>query len=174
MMHLIQKHMTGGSVSLWTDILLFKISWIALVLFQDRGVIPALVLIGMKVLCWPATPRMLAQSMIVLLSGIGMDLVLSSAGVFNFGETLLPIWLAVLWLAFALTMPRGFAFIGRLHPLWQSLCGIFAGLAGYFAGYLVGAVDFDYSLPNTAVTISLCWAVFVPLQFFISRKLPGA
>jgi len=174
MMQLIQKHMTGGSVSLWTDILLFKITWIALVLFQDRGVIPALVLIGMKVLCWPATPRMLVQSMIVLLSGIGMDLVLSAVGLFNFGETLLPIWLAVLWLAFALTMPRGFALIGRWNPLWQSLCGIFAGLAGYFAGYLAGAVVFDYSLPNTAVIIALCWAVFVPLQFYISRKLPGS
>ena len=170
MIQMIDRHVTTRPASLWTDILLFKVTWIALVLFQDRGVIPAVVLIALKLLCWPATPRMLAQTMLVLLGGIIMDLSLSIVGLFNFGNTLLPAWLGVLWLAFALTIPRGFALVGKLHPLIQALCGMTAGLAGYFAGYLAGAVAFDYSLAVSALVIALCWGAFVPLQFLVFRK----
>jgi hypothetical protein len=170
MSELIDKHVITRPVSMWTDILLFKLTWVALVLFQDKGVIPALVLIALKLLCWPATPRMLAQTMLVLLAGITMDLSLSIAGLFNFGDTLLPAWLGVLWLAFALTIPRSFSLIGSLHPLIQAVFGMTAGLVGYFAGYLAGAVAFDYSPGLTAIVIVLCWGTFVPFQFLVFRK----
>lgn len=170
MIELIDKHVSTKPVSLWVDIVLFKASWIALVLFQDAGVLPALACILLKLLCWPATPRMLAHSVGVLLAGVAMDLLLSALGVFRFDTTLMPSWLVVLWLAFALTVPRGFVIIGRLRPLLQGVCGMLGGLIGYLGGYLAGSVSFGYDLAITGVVIALCWGCFVPLVFYAGRR----
>ena len=173
MMNLFYRHVGTRGTAWWADLLLFKAAWVSLVLFRDAGVVPGLVLIALKMLFWPSTPQMLAVTLVVLVMGIAMDLGLIVMGVYRFDHALMPLWLALLWLAFALTVPRAFACIGKLHLLLQSCCGMLAGLFGYLAGYFVGAVGFGYPLPATCGVIAVCWAVLAPLSFLAERKLQG-
>jgi hypothetical protein len=158
------QQISGLLLPAWVDLVLFKLTWVGLVIFQSQAVFPVVALIALKILTWPGIIRALPIVVLTFVSGLVMDSLLMVSGVFVFPSAYLPLWLILLWLSFSLTLPRGFYFITRWHPLAQSAIGIFAGCLGYFAGYLMGAVSYGLSIPLTMLLIGVLWAGFVPLM----------
>ena len=160
----------------WLDLVLFKLSWIALVVFQSEALLPVLSIIVLRILTWGEISRFMPIIALTFISGLVMDSLLTVVGVFVFPLLsplgLLPSWLILLWLSFAMTLPRGFLFLSRWHWLAQSGIGVTAGCAGYFAGYLLNAVTFGFSLVITLGIVAVLWAAFVPLMYkFINALL---
>ena len=151
------------------DVLLFKASWLALVIFQSQAVIPVLAIIILRVAILPAMYQALALILTTLVIGISMDLLLLIGGILKFPDNMMPFWLVLLWFSFAITLPRGFSAVSRLHPALQSIAGMAAGFIGYFAGYLLGAVNFGHSMLFSLGTIALLWMLLVPFLFWIEQ-----
>jgi hypothetical protein len=160
-----------GRTSTVIDVLLFKVSWLALVIYQSEAAIPVLVIIVLRVAIWTAIVSSLAIMITTLVVGITMDLLLLVGGILKFPGNMMPFWLILLWLSFAITLPRGFFAISRLHPAFQSIAGSAAGCIGYYAGYLLGAVNFGYSLLVCLGTISFLWMLLVPFLFWIDKAV---
>lgn len=155
---------------LWLmDLVLFKISWIVLVVFQGQAIVPAMGIILLKVFTWPDIHKSLNMIVTTLVIGLIMDLFLTVTGVFVFPDYRMPFWLVLLWVSFALTLPRGFSFIAGLPPLFQAVAGMLAGSVGYFAGYLLGAVSFGFSLSASLLFIGLLWSGFIPFLFWLEK-----
>lgn len=169
-MKLLYKTMPGILASSWTDLLLFKASWIMLVIYQSAAIVPALFIIFVKLFSWQDLGHSLALVLTTVLAGVTMDLTLAGAGVFVFAEPFFPPWLVILWLSFALTLPRGFGFVLKLHPSLQALTGLMTGGFGYFAGHLLGAVEFGIGSVPALLLIALLWAIFVPTLIWLDAK----
>ena len=103
--------------------------------------------------------------------GIAVDAVLSSAGVFEFGNgALVPLWLCCLWLGLAAALGRSLAWLSRWRIV-ASVAGAIAFPLNYWAGMELGAVEFGYPLPVTLGLLALVWAVVLPLMFRLTARL---
>jgi len=152
------------------DVLLFKASWLALVIFQSEAVIPVLAIIILRIAIWPMY-QTLALILTTLVIGISMDLVLLVGGILKFPGNMMPLWLVLLWFSFAITLPRGFSAVSKLDPALQSIAGMAAGFIGYLAGYLLGAVNFGHSILFSLGTIAVLWMLLVPFLFWIDQAV---
>jgi len=88
--------------SSWIDLVLFKVNWAMLVFYQSAAVVPAMLVIFLKLFSWQELGHSLALVFTTALVGIGMDFVMAGTGVFIFSEPF-PLWLIMLWISFALT-----------------------------------------------------------------------
>lgn len=168
------KSLTPAGMTVLADIVLFKLSWLLLVILRTAGIVPALVIVAWKASAVAADRRCLPLVAGILVTGLVMDGLLTLAGLFVFAGPFLPPWLVVLWLSFALTMARGFAFLQVLHPAWQSAAGALAGTLGYGAGLWLEAV----ATPRPAFTlavVAVLWALLIPgvLAAFASLQARG-
>lgn len=163
----------GRLPQMWLDLLLFKASWVALVVFQTQAVIPALGIVALKIVTWPALPRTLLVFFLVACAGMAMDFMLVLAGVFIFPDAVLPLWLVLLWLSFALTLPRGFAFLAHLPVPVQAVIGMAGGGLGYGAGHALGAVGFGYPIFQALALVAALWALFVPAALYVAGDMGG-
>ena len=85
----------------------------------------------------------------------------------------LPVWLLVMWLNFALTMNHSLAWLGS-RPWLAAAFGSFGGATSYYAGARLGALNFE-SDPALAVgVIAVAWGIALPLLYRAAgrRKSP--
>ena len=75
---------TSGWARRWTDIILFKASWILLVVYQNAGVLPALFIVGLKILIRDERRHGLPLILTAFCAGVVMDMLLTAAGVYVF------------------------------------------------------------------------------------------
>ena len=116
-----------------------------------------------------ASPRQEAAELApVVALGVVVDSLLSAFGVFDFGAQLVPIWLCLLWVAFATTLTRAFAFLGKRYWL-AALVGGVAVPFNYGAGAGFGAVSLPLDATTTALVLIAVWAVLLPVLFRLSR-----
>jgi len=108
--------------------------------------------------------------------GTLVDALLTYSGLFIFNETEallsfwpIPIWLSLLWVAFAGTVYHSLTvFKGR--PVLASIAGaVFAPLS-YIAGAKFGAVELGASILFSYIFIALVWSVVFPLCFYLSNR----
>ena len=110
----------------------------------------------------------------IAMVGIGVDVVLTLTGVFNFDSaTIVPAWLIVLWWVFAAALYRSFAKIGQ--SMW--LAAVLGGIAVPF-NYMVGAGLGAVSLPlgemlSVAILVAI-WICLLPLLYRISHRMAPA
>jgi len=146
----------------------FKLLWFILVIFQNRAAIPALIILIILNVCHPE--KRLAWKTFFLISVVGVctDSLLSISGVFIFDQSLpflpIPLWLLLLWFAFAMTLPYGFAFVSKSSPLIQALIGAAASFS-YLIGMNLGAVTYGYPLLITQCILIGIWSLLIPLYF---------
>jgi len=108
--------------------------------------------------------------LVVVFIGTLIDSALAQMGFFVFEQQslVIPIWLIAIWLSFALTLNSSLSFLERSIKL-QCLLGAIAPPFSYLAGHKLGAVDFDFPLIITMLTISFIWAHLLPLCFALKR-----
>ncbi|PJE78844.1 hypothetical protein CI610_02199 [invertebrate metagenome] len=130
--------------------LLLLLLHFALVLNKDREV-----LLALPVVC----------------VGIVIDGLLSIFRVFIFDQnSILPVWLLCLWIAFSTTLIRSLSCFSK--PRWLSCCaGGIGGPLSYWGGQQLGAVTFGYSLGFTLSVLSAVWVILLPSCFWIAQQM---
>ncbi len=155
------------------NLLCFKLLWVILVIFQNKAAIPAIFILIMLSVCHPERKEAWKSFLLISLSGIGLDSALSMSGLFIFNKNFdlmpIPLWLLLLWFAFAMTLPYGFAFIVKSSVLIQALTGAAASFS-YLIGMKLDAVEYGYSVLLTQSILLVLWAVLIPVYFHLIQK----
>ncbi|MGO4998279.1 DUF2878 domain-containing protein [Oceanisphaera sp. W20_SRM_FM3] len=93
------------------------------------------------------------------LVGIAVDAVLTWGEVFAFEQW--PIWLALLWLGFVLTLGHSLRWLAA-RPVWQqALLGAISGPSSYLGGWRLGAVDLPFGPWLTLAILAPVWALLL-------------
>jgi hypothetical protein len=144
---------------------LFQLGWLACVFGGDSLwllTVPAIVAVHLLwISSWQAEGKLLIS---VFLAGSALDSFLLNLGVFDFGEprTLIPLWLACLWLLLATTLNHCLAWTAR--PWWRaSLLGALAAPLSYYGGARIAEVGLPYGTWQSLLLIGLLWALVMPV-----------
>ncbi|PZP33185.1 DUF2878 domain-containing protein [Shewanella xiamenensis] len=102
------------------------------------------------------------------LLGIAIDTLLTLFGIFEF--TVLPWWLACLWLHFALSLHHSLIFMRALPIILQVILGGVFGCLSYIAGAQFNAVTLPFGESISMIILAVVWAILLPLFIKISRS----
>ncbi|MFC4655647.1 MULTISPECIES: DUF2878 domain-containing protein [Rheinheimera] len=153
---------------------LFNLAWFGCVYWGNGAALLVPVWAGLH-LWQSARPKAEALLLIsVMVGGALLDSLWMLTAVFIFpGQPwLLPFWLLMLWLAFAMTL-NGYLSVLKGRVWLQSLAGALAGPFSYWAGQQLGAVQFGAPLPWVLLMLSLAWAALLPALFLLNQRVYG-
>ena len=170
------------SRSIITNILLFQLGWFACVLGGAHGytLLGSLVAVGIILFhCYRATDKSSEIRLLVLAFSIGFifESIVTWQGLarYNHGQfydVIAPHWMIFMWPLFATTLNLSMRWLKNLAPILTGLFGaVFAPLA-YYAGYKLGAVEYDDIVLSLGI-IAVAWAVLLPALVMFSVKLDG-
>jgi len=152
-----------------TNFVIFQSVWMMSVVGQGAWVAVTISLLAVHFVLSPSKVSDGKLMIAVATIGVLFDYLLMTAGFFIFEHHIFPIWLGILWCAFALTLNHSFAWLPRLPIVIQSALGAFGGTASYIGGHYLGAVEFGFSLLATAALLALLWALATPFYGFLQR-----
>jgi hypothetical protein len=151
--------------------IVFQCLWFALVLGRDQW-LPVTILAFAGYLFTLRHPFLEIRQVLPIVGlGVVMDSVLSLTGVFEFPATYFPIpfWLITLWVVFATTLTRAFAFLRERTMLTVVLGGVAVPL-NYWVGANFGAVTLPLgTLPSLAI-MAPCWAILLPTMMRLAYR----
>jgi hypothetical protein len=152
-------------VKLLVNALLFQLGWFTCVLGGDSlWLLIVAAVLAVHLLwtsSWAAEGKLLVSVFIV---GSALDSFLLNLGFFDFGEprTLIPLWLASLWLLLATTLNHCLAWTAQ--PWWRaSLLGALAAPLSYYGGAQLAGVALPYGTGFSLLVLAAIWAVVMPL-----------
>lgn len=150
----------------------FNLFWLVAVLGREALLPLSLLLLALHFLLATRARHELRLVLLVALPGMVMDAILSHVGIYQFphGERL-PLWLAALWVAFAVSLPRSMGFLARF-PLLAILFGGIGGTLSYFGGSQLGAVTLAAPTSTSLAVIGVAWAILFPI-FLKLTVTPG-
>ena len=158
----------------WFNATWFQATWFCCVLGREPWVPLALLSLTLHFFLVEDRVAEARRLLPVAAAGITVDVLLTLAGVFDFGvATLVPLWLIVLWWVFAAAMYRSFAKIGQ--SLW--LAAILGGVAvpfNYMVGAGFGAVSLPLGTTVSAVVLVAVWVALLPILYRISHRMAPA
>jgi hypothetical protein len=147
--------------------LLFQLGWFACIFAGERLwllliVVAAILAVHLLwVSSWAAEGKLLVS---VLLVGSTLDSLLLNLGVFDFGEprSVIPLWLACLWLLLATTLNHCLAWTAQ--PWWRaSLLGLISAPLSYYAGAQLAGVSLPYGTWPSLLLLGALWALVMPV-----------
>lgn len=157
-------------VPYWLETLIaFKLCWAALVFGAGTGILPALALLAFSLARHASPWRALRPVLATAALGSGIDLAFTMAGVYAFPGSGFPLWLLVLWLAFAHALHHGFTFLKRWPIAAVALFGAVCGPASYLLGRQLDVVEFPLGLGLTLAILAAAWALLLPLALWMAR-----
>lgn len=152
----------------------FQLFWFLAVLGRDDVLLVLVLLLALHFLL---VTDALGETLfigLVAVPGVIMDGVWFSVGLFEFASSLwglpVPLWLCLIWVAFAATLRHSMKWLMLRPALAIPLAGICAPLS-YLAGERLNAVAFGYGFPVTYVVLAvgwccvMVWFCFVVLRF---------
>lgn len=155
----------------------FQSIWWLVILFQNAAIVPVVVLLVAWVLISPKQIDDIKIMALLFVMGTAIDSLLTMMGLFNFSQqqTLIsvlpiPIWLSLLWAAFAGTIYHSLTVFHHRYILAAVAGAIFAPLS-YIAGANLGAVSLGKTWLVSYVVIAVVWAGVFPLSFYLSQQL---
>lgn len=106
----------------------------------------------------------------LLMMGLVIDGLLKYSGFFSFNNDQfpLPLWLLLIWMAFA-TLPHHSLHWLKGRPLLSALLGAFGGPLAYWAGVRLGAASFGFSLPFSLMLLAVVWALVLPVSMRLAQ-----
>lgn len=137
----------------------FQLCWFACVLGGSAIALPtvALFLIWHRTLARTHEWRLIAG---ITLAGTALDSIWLNTGVLAFSEydlPVIPLWLALLWAAFAATLLHSLQWLSR-RPLLLAAGSAISAPVSYFAGDRVGVLSTD---TTGLLLISGAWAILM-------------
>jgi hypothetical protein len=149
----------------------FQSIWFAAILYQQQAIY---LMIVSLVLHFLLSPHKLADlKLMSAVAGIGIlcDGILSYLNIFIFPlENLLPAWLGLLWLHFALAINYSLVWLNRFHYLVVAIIGLAAGAVNYLAAYKLGAVEFGYPPNISLFIVAVIWMVNLPVYITMQKR----
>ncbi|WP_255461868.1 DUF2878 domain-containing protein [Microbulbifer sp. ALW1] len=116
--------------------------------------------------------RTLLWLILVSTLGVVMDSLLFQYGLFQTPDkfSIIPLWLAMLWVNFALALRFAFVFLQK-HLLLAALFGLIGGPLSYFIGAEIGGrVTLAEPLWLSLGLLGFLWAVFLVLMAYWARR----
>lgn len=108
--------------------------------------------------------------------GYLLDTALLNTNVLSFNDAikgiLPPLWLAGIWILFAITISYSFILI-RNKVLVQIIVGGLFAPVSYITGAKLNLLGVYQPIGTYYLIHGACWVVFFPLCFFISKKIKG-
>ena len=151
--------------SLWLNALLFQATWFACVLGAAMGQ-SWLGAVPLAMLALQVARRPRAGDLRLVTSALAVGLCLSwmwqRSGVLAYASPgpiagQAPAWIAMLWVAFALTLNHSLGWLVR-RPLLAVAFGLIGSPASYFAAQRLGAVEFLVAPQAALALIGVAWA----------------
>lgn len=153
----------------WAHLLGFNLYWLLAVKWQQPG--PLLVILLLHFLFSPSRQRDW-RLLPIAVAGCLLDALLWQLGLFRFPAGF-PLWLALLWLGFALTLAHGMRWLLRLPRWQQALFGMVGGTSSYVAGAAMGAVHLPWGIGISAALLAVIWMWWLPVLLWVMVKLEG-
>lgn len=162
---------------LWRLILnagMFEVVWFICVWGGDlaaAAAVAAMLTVHFWLVAQPGEWRFIAA---VAAVGIVIDSLFFGLGVLQRADQqpFMPLWLMILWLAFATTLKHCFSKLSRF-PWLAALLGAIAGPLSYFGGGLLnGGVTFAEPLWLSFGALAVCWAILFPALLHWGRAQP--
>jgi hypothetical protein len=129
--------------------LLFQLCWFAAILLDWYWALPAFMLLVLQV--WAgAKVRVLWPLLGIALAGIVADTIFVQFGVYSFPQERLtlpggePVWMALLWVAFVLTLPYSLNWLVQKRLAFIITCAV-AGPLSYSAGVRLDVMAFGWT-----------------------------
>ncbi|MAG65472.1 MULTISPECIES: DUF2878 domain-containing protein [Pseudomonas] len=144
---------------------LFQLGWLACVLGGNSYwlAVPAAALLVhfFWTSSWAAEGKLVVS---VMLAGAALDSFLLQLGVLEFRDqdTLVPLWLAVLWALLGTTLNHCLGWTAK--PIWRAvLLGAVGGPLSYLAGARLADVGLPLGTTTTLVLLGCIWALVMPV-----------
>lgn len=147
--------------------LIFNVYWALAVIGQSQFV---WLLVLLLLSSWRVYRGAWRFGLMLGVSGVLMDAMLSWLGIYEFDALFFPLWLVLLWVGFG-----SFIWIMRQtimanSPYFIISLGGVGGMMSYFAGYRLGAVMWPLGIEITAACILVCWLCFSALALVLLNK----
>jgi len=153
----------------WFNALWFQLTWFACVLGREPWLALTLAMIALHFVLVQSARAELLHIAPLATVGIVTDTLLSVAGVFDFGDRLVPLWLCLLWIAFATTLTRSLAMLGK-RAVVAALVGGIGVPFNYAVGERLGAVNFPLDTKITMVILVIVWSALLPTLYRLSKQ----
>lgn len=136
---------------------IFNLYWFAALFFrQDAQIYLAIALFAF----FSFKPNILPIAALIALIGIAVDQALTYEGILIFQTASIPLWLCMLWFAFAAYLKLVQSWLLSLS-LWVLIpCAAIGGGLSYLAGQKIGAVQFLYSDGQTFGIFFVIWILY--------------
>lgn len=154
----------------WFNAIWFQSTWFICVLGREPWLPLALVMIAIH-FAMVSYPRQEFVALApVTAAGIIVDAALSRFGVYDFGSELIPVWLCLLWVAFATTLPRALSPLGKNRWIAAVVGGVGVPF-NYAVGAEMGAVSLPLEPWLTAAILIPIWSALLPMLYLMSTPL---
>jgi hypothetical protein len=152
------------------NLVAFNCSWLGLVLFGNLAIPFVVLWLFIHIYFSKNYLSELKLILTVTIIGICVDSTLVALGVFKFHvPLLLPLWLIVLWSAFAGTIAHSLNFLNTSTKL-QFIAGFVFPPLSYLAGASLSKVEFGYSAVTTYLILAPLWACLFVAIFWLKNS----
>lgn len=163
------------------NLILFQLTWMAAVGGAGSGLWwPGLLMLGLFALWHLNTTRWLRADLILVgvaaSGGFLVDSALLHAGVLSYATPIpfsgaAPIWIVVLWVAFALTLNHSMGFL-RGRPWLAAAFGLAGGPLAYWVAVKVwNAAQFGPSELTSLIVLGIVWALLTPVLMYLAVRM---
>jgi hypothetical protein len=163
------------------NLILFQLTWMAAVGGAGSGLWwPGLLMLGLFGIWHLSTTRWLRADLILVAvaasGGFLVDSALLHAGVLSYATPIpfssaAPIWIVVLWIAFALTLNHSMGFL-RGRPWLAAAFGLAGGPLAYWVAVKVwNAASFGPSELQSLLVLGIVWAVLTPILMYLAVRM---
>lgn len=149
--------------------IMFQVCWWSAVLWQNAAIPLLVLMLALHLWLSPTRKADLILMSKVSAAGIVMDTILTVLGVFQFAQ--IPIWLALLWLCFAMSLPHSLLFLKAFPPVFTFAFGSVFGCLSYLAGANFNAVNLPLGWQMSSAILMLCWGCFLLWSVAQTRRL---
>lgn len=151
-----------------SQLLGFTAFWWLAVLGRAAAV-PWLLALLLLHFCFTPTRWLDGVALLAGLAGFALDALLTRLGVFQFPSSWPPLWLALLWCGFAVSLPHGAPWLW-LRRAWLPWLGALLGASSYLGAWLLGAVALPLGGVATGLLLALLWALWLPLFVYLLAR----
>jgi hypothetical protein len=151
------------------NLIAFNFSWLGLVLIGNSAI--PFVLLWLSVHIYLSKQRISELKLIlsVTIIGVCLDSTLAALGVFTFvGSSTLPLWLMVLWSAFAGTIAHSLNFL-TTNKKYQLIVGFIFPPFSYLAGASLAKVELGYQALTTYLILAPLWACLFVVMYLLKN-----
>jgi hypothetical protein len=145
-----------------TNFVLFQLSWFCAAFYTANATLLILALLAIHFVISPSRLSD-AKLLVLMLVGVAVDSVHFELGTFSSGEHPFPVWLALLWCMFLVSLNHSLNWLVDKSLWLLAGFGAIGGTSSYIAGIKAGALQTDWPFEWVIITLLFSWGLLFPL-----------